>query len=198
MNGTETNHARATDGINGKASTGTKRKTMSKQILTGTNLESLMDMLASNDGMVRQKARKSLVALGKPAVFSLAQAFRNSKLDQVRWEAAKALGAIGDASAIAPLVKALEDSDQDVAWLAAIALKKFKKAAWPTLLRVLIRRRSDSVLLRKGAHHVLRNQKEDGFNDLLATLKKALESDTVPESTAIAAYDILKQMKVKS
>ena len=30
-----------------------------------------MDMLASKDGATRQKARKSLVAMGKPAVFSL-------------------------------------------------------------------------------------------------------------------------------
>jgi|CZKP01.1.fsa_nt_gi HEAT repeat protein len=181
-----------------KGETMKKLASVSKQKLTGTNLESLMEMLASKDGVTRTKARKSLVALGKPAVPYLTRILRNSKLDHLRWEAAKILGTIGDAKAIPPLVKALEDSDQDVAWLAAIALKKFKKAAWPTLLRVLIRRRSDSVLLRKGAHHVLRNQKEDGFNDLLATLTKALESDTVPESTAIAAYDILKQMKVKS
>ena len=175
-----------------------KLASVSKQKLTSTNLESLMEMLASKDGMLRKKARISLVALGKQAVPSLIQALQNSKLDHLRWEAAKTLGAIGDAKAIPPLVKALEDGDQDVAWLAAVALKKFKKEAWPTLLRVLIKRRSDSVLLRQGAHHVLRNQKEDGFNGLLATLKKALASDTVPESTAIAAYDILKQMKAKS
>jgi len=175
-----------------------KQKFLSNQELDSTNIESLMEKLASKDGVTRTKARKSLIALGKPAVPSLIGTLQNSKLDHLRWEAAKTLGAIGDAKAIPPLVKALEDGDHDVAWLAAVALKKFKKAAWPTLLRVLIKRRSDSVLLRQGAHHVLLNQKEDGFNDLLATLKKALASNTVPESTAIAAYDILKLMKTKS
>jgi HEAT repeat protein len=57
------------------------------------------------------KARKSLVALGKPAVPSLTRHCRIPKLDHVRWEAAKALGAIGDTRAIPRLVNALEDSD---------------------------------------------------------------------------------------
>ena len=171
---------------------------MNKQKRVILNLESLMDQLASKDGMIRQKARKSLVALGKPAVSSLVKALQKSRLDQVRWEAAKALGAIGDTRSIAPLVKALEDSDHDVAWLAAEALSMFKKAAWPPLLRALIKDESDSVLLCRGAHHVLLHQKEDGFNELLATLMKALESGTVHESATVAAYQILKRMKVKS
>jgi HEAT repeat protein len=97
-----------------------------------------MDMLAGKDAATRLKARKALVALGKPAVSSLTQALQNSRLDHLRWEAAKTLGAIGDTRAIPSLVKALEDGDRDVAWVAAEALKKFKKADWPPLLRALI------------------------------------------------------------
>jgi hypothetical protein len=177
-----------------------KPATINKQNWTGTNLESLMEMLASINGENRQKARKLLVALGKPAAPSLARALQNSKVDQVRWEAAKTLGTIGDTKAIPALVKALEDKDLDVAWLAAEALRKLKKAAWPKLLRVLIKKGSDSASLRRGAHHVFRNQKQDGFNGLLKTLTKTLEleSGMIPESTPIAAYNILKQMKVKS
>ena len=157
-----------------------------------------MDALESKDGATRQKARRSLVALGKPAISPLTRVLENSGVDHVRREAVKALGAIGDSRAIPALVKALEDSDSDVVWLAAEELRKFKKAAWPTLLRVLMKSGADSVLLRKGAHHVLRNQKEVGFNDLLATLIAALESGSIPESTNVAAYEILKRMKVKS
>ena len=171
---------------------------MNKQILSGTNLESLMNLLASKNGATRMKARKSLVALGKPAVPSLTRTLRNSKEDHVRWEAAKTLGAIGDVRSIPALVSALEDSDQGVVWLAAEALRKFKKIAWPQLLRSLVKSKPDSVLLRQGAHHVLRNQKEDGFNDLLATLRTALESNSASESTPFAASNILKRMKVKS
>lgn len=171
---------------------------MNEQKGTGTNIESLMDMLASKDGIVRQKAREALVALGKPAVSSLTRALRNSKLDQVRWEAAKALGNINDTGSLPALVKALEDSNSDVAWVAADALKSFKKAAWPALLQALTEHGSESVLLRKGAHHVLVDQKEDGLNDLLATLLQALESSSAPESSAVAAHEILKKMKTNA
>jgi hypothetical protein len=164
---------------------------------TDTNLESLMDELANKDGMIRQKAREALVALGKPAVSSLIQALQNASLDQVRWEAAKALEGISDTGAMPALVKALEDSNSDVAWVAANALKTYKMSAWPPLLQALIKGKSDSIALRKGAHHVLVDQKEDGFNELLAALLKALESSSAPESSAVAAHDILKKMNVK-
>jgi len=170
---------------------------MSKQKWTGTNLESLINLLASKNAATRMKARKSLVAIGKPAVSSLTRILQNSKQDHVRWEAAKTLGAIGDSRAIPSLVKALEDSDQGVVWLAAEALGKFKKIAWPLLLRALVKSEKDSVSLRQGAHHVLRNQKEEGFNDLLAILRTALESSTASESTPFAASDLLKRMKTK-
>ncbi len=104
-----------------------KQLSVSKQGRVDMDLDSLMKMLSNNDGMTRKKARKTLVALGKPAVPFLTRTLRNSKLDHLRWEAAKALGSIGDARAIPSLVKSLEDSDQDVAWLAAEALIKFKK-----------------------------------------------------------------------
>jgi HEAT repeat protein len=171
---------------------------MSRQKRTGASLESLMGTLAGKDGAARLKARKALVALGTPAVSSLMQALRNSRLDHLRWEAAKTLGAIGDTRAIPPLVRALEDRDLDVAWVAAEALRKFKKAAWPPLLRALVKRGSDSASLRQGAHHVLRNQKEKGLNDVLATLSKDLGSSTFPESASLAAYDILERMKAES
>jgi hypothetical protein len=85
-----------------------------------------------------------------------------------------------------------------VTWLTAEALRKFKKIAWPPLMRALMKSTQDSVLLRTGAHHVLRNQKEDGFDDLLVTLREALESSTASELTPFAASDILKRLKIKS
>jgi HEAT repeat protein len=98
---------------------------MRTEQVIGTNLDGLMAMLASEDGMIRQKARESLVVLGRPAAPSLSRALRHSKSDQIRWEAAKALGAIRDTRSIPSLVKALSDEDSDVSWLAAEALSKF-------------------------------------------------------------------------
>lgn len=171
---------------------------MIKKTLTGTNIDSLMDMLASKDGMTRENARESLVALGKPAVSSLTKALKSSKSDQVRWESAKALGAICDARSIPALINALADSDYDVAWLAAEALIKFKKTAWAPLLRALTKKGPYSGLLRQGAHHVFANQKDDEFNDLLKVLRKALRPTAPPISAIVAAYEILKRMKTTS
>jgi HEAT repeat protein len=169
---------------------------MNKQKRNGMylELESLVDMLASKDGMVREKAREVLVSMGKPAVSSLTQALKHSGQDQVRWEAAKALGSIGDTRAIPSLVTALKDCNPDVAWLAAEGLIKFEKHAWPPLLRALISDGAKSVLLRQGAHHVLLNQHEHGFRDLLKILETDLECNTMPEMTLNAARDILKKM----
>jgi hypothetical protein len=171
---------------------------MGRQIQAGKNLDSLIGTLASRDGMARLRARKTLVAVGKPATLSLIRALRNSKADQVRWEAAKALNAIGDARAAPALVRALEDKNRDVAWLAAEALRNLKTAAWPVLFRTLIKRGARSAWLRQGAHHVLRNQREEGFNDVLALLLKALDDTTIPETTMVAAYEILERMKKRA
>jgi len=171
---------------------------MIKDNQAGKTVKLLMDILKSENGANRQKARKSLVAIGKLAVSSLTKALTNSNLDQVRREAVKALGAIGDSKAISPLVSVLEDSDPDVAWLASDVLRKFKKEAWPPLLRALLKSGSESVLLRQGAHHVFRNQRENGYDDLLAILVKDLGSSMVQESTPGAAYDMLKRMETNS
>lgn len=166
-----------------------------KRKYTEIEIESFMESLRSRDGATREMARKSLVSVGKPAVLSLTRALQNSGSDQFRWEAAKTLGEIGDSSGIPVLVSALEDRNHDVAWLAAEALKKFRKNAWLPLLRAVVKKGSDSVLLRQGAHHVLRDQNEAGFGNLIKSLVKALESGSVRESSAIAAHGILKRMK---
>ncbi|MBU1101920.1 MAG: HEAT repeat domain-containing protein [Bacteroidetes bacterium] len=170
---------------------------MINQKKTGTSKETLVDMLASKISTTRQIARKALVSLGKPAVPLLIKTLENSKVDHFRWEAAKTLGAIGDIRAIPSLVKALEDRNMDVRWLAAEALNKFKKNAWNSLLEALLESKEDSVLLREGAHHVLRNQKEAGFNDLLVELSRALKSSAAAELTPIAANELLNRMRTK-
>jgi HEAT repeat protein len=159
--------------------------------------ELLVEKFSSPDGAVRQKARNTLVSLGPKAVKSLSRALHGSLKEQVRWEAAKALGAMDCAGAVLPLVRALEDVYPDAAWLAAEGLKKYKKKAWPAMLRLLIKKGEDSVLLREGIHHVLSGQKEDGLDDVLNALIRALETSTAPELSISAAYDVLKKMKMK-
>jgi len=167
---------------------------MSNSESSGSSVEALMAALGSEDGMERQKAREALVLLKEPVVLPLIQALQTSKSDQLRWEAAKALGAIGDARAIPALVAALDDRDTDVGWVAADSLELFKMAAWPALMRALIAEGSESLALRLGAHHVLRAQQQEGFDDLLDALRESLDSHSAPESTVRAAHNILEKL----
>jgi HEAT repeat protein len=119
----------------------------------------------------------------------------NSEVYKARWEAAKALGSIGDVRSIPTLVKALEDPESDVAWLAAKALKKMGKAAWSELFHTLVKRGPESVQLQHGAHHILSKQSDDKFDDLLEILRKSLVSFSSPESISLAAFNISERMK---
>jgi len=169
---------------------------MSKQISASNALEAYMKALESEDGMLRQSAREGLIALGGAAVTSLALALGNAKEKQVRWEAAKALGAMGEPRAIPALVLALEDSDSDVIWLAAEALSAFGKEAWPALLKALVGEGTESVILRKGVHHVFASQPESRGDGILARLQIALEAGALPETAPIAALELMKQLHV--
>jgi len=168
---------------------------MFEQRQSGITAQSLINQLESEDEKVRIRARKSLVTIGKQAVSPLSLVLENSKIHKARLEAAKALNEISDLKSIPTLVKALEDPESDVAWLAAKTLEKFRKASWPVLLQALVDHGSKSVLLQRGAHHILRKQKVEGYNDLLDLLRTSLESGSVPESISPAAYNLLERMK---
>jgi HEAT repeat protein len=155
---------------------------------------SLIDGLASKDGLVRESARVSLVAVGRPAVGPLVKslAVRNR---QVRWEAAKALSQIADPAAAPALVRALEDDEFSVRWLAAKGLIALRSKGLPPLLRALTKR-SDSASLLQGSHHVLhdvmrrRGVPKEVVQPLLAAMEDAQPSLEVPLA-ARAALDAL-------
>ena len=168
---------------------------MHKQLMTDTSLDSLMALLDSKDVMVRQKARISLVAMGKRSVSALSRVLQHSSSAHARWASAKALSEICDVGSIPALIGALEDTDSDVAWLAALALQKMKKEAWRLLLQKLIDKGEDSVRLRRGVYHVFTNQHDTGFNDLLGELRDSLEDTAPPESWSLIAEKILKRIR---
>jgi HEAT repeat protein len=138
------------------------------------DIATLVNQLGDDDGLLRQKARTSLVCLDGSAVPSLIMALNNPSRD-VRWEAAKALGEIGDPAAAPALVKALEDERFGVRWLAAEALIGLgADAVLPPLMKALSES-ADSVWLRQGAHHVLRTLARDGLPASVQHVLAALE-----------------------
>jgi hypothetical protein len=170
---------------------------MRKQKPEKAGIDLLTAGLKSDDGMKRKKARKSLVDIGKPAIHGLSLILKNSKIEQERWEAAKALSEIDDPKVIIPLVKVLGDDNQDLAWLAAEGLIKFKKLAWMPILMRIMKYGSECLFLRQGAHHVFLNQKEKHFTGLLAVLVKTLDTNAAPGLSHAAARDMIQHMKAK-
>ncbi len=164
----------------------------------GEAMRSLMAQIRSDDGMTREKARNALVAIGGPAIASLGKALRASDAAQLRWEAVKALGAIGDKRSIPVLVAALGDRDRDVSWLAAEGLAKYGTAAWRPILRALAGGSSDSALFRRGAHQVFARQAPDGFEDLLVPLRKDLESNSVKGAASVDALALLARIGARA
>jgi HEAT repeat protein len=136
-------------------------------------IKKLVNDLCSEDGLIRVRARKRLVALGNQAVRPLKKLLA-SKREWVRWEAAKALGQIGDPAAARALIKALEDNMFDVRWLAAEGLISMGNRALVPLLEA-IKERPDSFWLREGVHHVLHDINNGHLTEILRPVIMALE-----------------------
>jgi hypothetical protein len=156
-------------------------------------LARLLTKLSSRDGLERQHAREELVELGEPALAVLIPAIRDER-DVVRWEAAKAIGAIRSPNAAFALVNALEDENADVRWLAAEGLIHLGDAALRPLLRILVRYGHSAPLL-EGAHHVLRALYHQNHDEALAPVIQAIERPGAEDRTPIMAYRALRRLR---
>ncbi len=155
-------------------------------------ITSLVDALAGPDGVERHAAREQLEEIGSPAVPALVRALE-SPSEHVRWEAAKALGKIADASAAPALVRTLEDEKAAVRWLAATALINLGRDALAPLL-IGLEGHSDSIWFRDGAHHVLRSLIRDGVADEAIPVLDALEDLEPSIEAPVAAYHVREDL----
>jgi HEAT repeat protein len=137
------------------------------------DLASHLADLRNRDGVRREFAREAIVSLGRQAVDPLTKLLADPN-HQIRWEAAKALSEIADPKSASALVSSLEDREFDIRWLSAIGLIAIGKDSLVPLLEALSRR-SESVWLREGAHHVFHDLSKKGFMDLAAPILTALE-----------------------
>ena len=158
-------------------------------------IEALTGDLGTADGLVRVRARQALVAIGGRSVACLTDALKSKKAVQ-RWEAAKALGQIGDPSAIGALIRALEDEFFDVRWLAGEGLIAIGRRVIPPLVRDLVERR-DSLWLMEGAHHVLHGFKGAHSDPALGPVIRALEGPEPSVELPAAAENSLKLLEAK-
>jgi HEAT repeat protein len=157
-----------------------------------TTISLLICDLASKDGLVRVRARRALVTIGSKAVAPLEVAL-TSKDDSTRWEAAKALGQIGDVEATAALIRSLEDEMFDVRWLAAEGLIAIGRPTLIPLLRKLTEK-PDSLWLREGAHHILHGINMENMEQILLPVRNALEDIEASLVVPFAAKTALKSL----
>ncbi len=161
---------------------------------TSSHIKDLIGALSSYNDLSRVEARKTLVAMGSQAIPFLAEALKDSNSVR-RWEAAKALGEIGDPKAAPMLVKALEDQSFEVRWLAAKGLIEMNVKSLKPLFEALIKN-ADSALLRQGAHHVLHDLAKGELRIYLAPALIALEcmdcAVQVPPVASHALNDLAK------
>ena len=148
------------------------------------DIHQLIETLCSEDGMEWQKARKALVAKGKDMIDFMMELLTHPKYIN-RWEAVKTMEEIGDPVAIPLFIRALEDDKVDVRWIAEKGLIKLGMLSVKPLLKVLIRK-SDSVFILAGAHHIFYDLRENkvtpadfAVDKLLSVLKNTADVDSI-------------------
>ena len=117
------------------------------------NTDELTARLSDLDARCRHEAREKLVSMGV-AVLPVLYEKLSSPDWHVRWEAAKALGQIGDPSAAEALVGLLQDDDTSVRWAAMGSLINLGRGSLRSVLEALTRD-FHSSRLREGVHHIL-------------------------------------------
>lgn len=152
----------------------------------------LIASLRSENAEAREATRAELAGLGTAAVPALSAAAIAPDA-AIRWEAVKTLGEIADPSGAPAMVRALEDADAGVRWLAAQGLLALgKRGLEPRRLEPLLVAlvgRADSAWLREGAHHVLRTW-AGPFAPVVAALEGPSPALTVP----VVAEEVLREL----
>ena len=128
------------------------------------NFQAINDLakdLFSKNYLLRKKAREELVEIGDPSLEILKDLANNGD-QNARWEAIITIVQIGSNETLGVLLKALDDEEFSIRWLAAEGLANLGKISLMPLLRKL-RNNPDSGILRRGSFHVLKELMKKGI-----------------------------------
>ena len=153
--------------------------------------EALVKIFYGKDVIARKKARYDLIKIGKPAINYLTGLLNDPKM-HIRWEAIKTLSQIAAPESIPVLIKALENDDFDVRWMAAEGLIDIGKQSIKPLLKALSHN-EDSNYLLEGAHHILKGLEfKKIFKDDDGLIKK-LENYNMHPEIAVFTEELLSK-----
>lgn len=170
-----------------------ERKTAELNTESEAYLSALLADLSSGDAVVRGRARRELIRLGRPVVAPLIQLLSSNSGD-LRWEAANTLSHLHDPTATQALIERLDDDRRGIRWLAANGLIAIGQPAVLPLLHALLADPNNSCLLQ-GAHHVFSALHTKGENDTLAPVLKALEGPVPALETQLAAHHAIEKLE---
>ena len=156
------------------------------------DLDRLIGLLASENGLTRKQARRCLVRQGDRAARALLDPL-SSDNPVLRTEAAEALLYIASPLAARALVEALDDPEFGVRWLAAEALIALKCDGLVPLLEG-ITRHAASLWFRQAAHHVLHDHYCERMSDELRPVLEALGERVAQDTAPVAAGDVLQRI----
>jgi hypothetical protein len=157
------------------------------------NVKSLILDLYSDDGVLREKSRHSLVQMGDNAIDYLTS-FITSSDSLLRWEVAKTLSEIATPLAAPVLAEALEDELISIRWIAGKGLIKIGKAGARMALEALIEN-PDSSFLIEGVHHVLHDLIDILPNrKLIQELLKVLENKQIDGRISILSVALKNEL----
>jgi hypothetical protein len=156
------------------------------------NLTSLIkESLDSKNSVKKLAARSTLVGMGKSITPKLHKLL-NSENGLLRMEAAKIVELIADRRSIPFLINLLGDKEFEIRWIAAEGLIKIGRPAILPLLKS-IRDGKSSLILNKGAHHVLLSLlNENEKNKLMSFLLSLDDVQELGETAPIEASEAIK------
>jgi hypothetical protein len=154
-------------------------------------IDGLVALMRSDDGLDRRRARHGLVQLGRRAAQAVVPLLADGR-ESVRWEAARALVDVHHPDAIPALVPVLGDPVRDVRWLAAEALIAHGPDSVVPVLRYLLAHAGNDDVV-PAAHHVIRSFSRGEWEPILRPVVDGLEDGAssvswlVPSERALRA-----------
>ncbi len=143
----------------------------------------------------RVAARKKLVKMGRvilPRLYNLLSIEDNV----LRWEVAKVIELIGEKESIPVLIELLEDSDSGIRWIAADGLINIGRESIVPVLKSIINKKTESYLLRLGAHYILTELFNPNEKNKFKTLLHSIQSNGgISESIALEVYNALRAIE---